>query len=53
MSLCFSAHAITDDVSIADTAKAAEFFMSDGVVLTGGATGEPASTEELKSKLVV
>ncbi|XP_041376420.1 uncharacterized protein F13E9.13, mitochondrial-like [Gigantopelta aegis] len=44
-----SAHAITQDVNIADTAKAAEFFMSDGVILTGGATGEPASTDELKS----
>ncbi|XP_033117390.1 uncharacterized protein F13E9.13, mitochondrial-like [Anneissia japonica] len=43
-----SSHALTCDVNITDTAKAAEFFLSDGVVITGGATGEPASVDELK-----
>ncbi|XP_071958288.1 uncharacterized protein F13E9.13, mitochondrial-like [Antedon mediterranea] len=44
-----SSHALTCDVEITDTAKAAEFFLSDGVVITGGATGDPASVEELKA----
>ncbi|KAH3849870.1 hypothetical protein DPMN_092274 [Dreissena polymorpha] len=30
-----SAHSITSDVSIAETARAAEFFRSDGVIVTG------------------
>lgn len=34
-------------MSIEETAKAAEFFLSDGVILTGCATGDPASTNEL------
>ena len=37
-----AAHAITADVSLAETARAAEFFLADGVIVTGGATGEPA-----------
>jgi membrane complex biogenesis BtpA family protein len=43
-----SSHAITDDVDIAETAKAAEFFLSDGVVVTGVATGTSADLEEVK-----
>lgn len=42
-----SAHAITADVDIAGTAKAAEFFRADGVIVTGAATGEPASPGEV------
>ena len=38
-----AAHALTADVSIGATARAAEFFLADGVVVTGGATGEPAT----------
>lgn len=30
-----SSHAITNDVSLAETAHAAEFFMTDGIILTG------------------
>lgn len=30
-----SSHAITNDVSLVETAHAAEFFLSDGVILTG------------------
>jgi len=41
------AHAITADVSIAETARAAEFFCSDGVIVSGAATGEPVDPEEL------
>jgi hypothetical protein len=42
-----SAHAITADVSIAETARAAEFFLADGVIVSGAATGLPASPEEV------
>ncbi|MGQ0732558.1 MAG: BtpA/SgcQ family protein [Acidobacteriota bacterium] len=42
-----SAHAVTADVSLIDTAKAAEFFLADGVVVTGKATGEEASVSEV------
>lgn len=42
-----SAHAITADVDIAETAHAAEFFLADGVVITGAATGLPASAPEV------
>jgi membrane complex biogenesis BtpA family protein len=44
-----AAHAATSDVSIAETAKAAEFFLSDGVIVTGTATGEKASVDEVKT----
>jgi uncharacterized protein len=42
-----SAHAITADVDIAETAKAAEFFTVDGVIVSGLATGEPAEPSEV------
>ncbi|XP_014609065.1 PREDICTED: uncharacterized protein F13E9.13, mitochondrial isoform X3 [Polistes canadensis] len=42
-----SSHAITSDISIAETVKAAEFFLADGVILTGSATGDPADLQEL------
>jgi len=42
-----SAHAITADVDIVETAKAAEFFTVDGVIVTGLATGEPAEPDEV------
>ncbi|KAJ6665979.1 hypothetical protein lerEdw1_000883 [Lerista edwardsae] len=43
-----SAHALTADVDVAETAKAAEFFLADGVVLTGTATGLEADPKELE-----
>ncbi|MCE4566743.1 BtpA/SgcQ family protein [Maribellus sp. CM-23] len=43
-----SSHAVSSDVSIAETARAAEFFLSDGVIVTGSSTGEKPSLEELK-----
>lgn len=43
-----SSHAVSNDISIAETAKAAEFFLSDSVIVTGKSTGEKASVEELK-----
>src|SRR5262245_14684914 len=42
-----SAHAITDDVSLTETAKAAEFFLADGVIVSGVATGQPADASEV------
>ena len=42
-----SAHAITADIDIAETAKAAEFFTVDGVIVSGVATGEPADPGEV------
>jgi len=44
-----SSHSISGDVSIAETAKAAAFFLSDGVIVTGTSTGEKASVEDLYS----
>jgi len=43
-----SAHAITADVSVVETAKAAEFFLADGVIVSGVSTGEPASPDEVR-----
>jgi membrane complex biogenesis BtpA family protein len=43
-----SAHAITADVDIAETAKAAEFFLADGVIVTGVSTGTPADPDEVR-----
>lgn len=31
-----------------DTAKAAEFFLADGLIVTGNATGDPANANDLK-----
>lgn len=42
-----SAHAITQDVNIVETAEAAAFFRSDGLILTGSATGKAASLQEI------
>jgi len=44
-----SSHAITSDVDIAETAHAAEFFLADGVIVTGAATGMEASVEEVRA----
>lgn len=43
-----AAHAVTADVSIVETARAAELFLADGVIVSGTATGEPASSDELR-----
>lgn len=42
-----SSHAITMDIDISDTARAAEFFQSDGIVITGSSTGRPAVIDEI------
>lgn len=43
-----SSHALTSDVSIEETARAAEFFLSDGLIITGRATGEQADPQQLR-----
>ena len=43
-----SSHAITLDVDIAETAKAAEFFRADGLIITGVSTGKPAIPNEIE-----
>lgn len=40
-------HSITADTTIAETAKAAEFFLADGVIVTGTSTGTAADLQEL------
>lgn len=42
-----SSHAITADVNLAESAKAAVFFGADGVVVTGSATGRPTRPEDV------
>ena len=44
-----SAHAITADVDIVETAKAAEFFEADGVIVSGVSTGHPADAGEVEA----
>lgn len=48
-----SSHAITSDVNVAQMARAAEFFLSDGIILTGTETGDPPNVENLKGKFYV
>ena len=43
-----SAHALTADVDLAETARAAEFFLADGVIVTGTSTGRPADPAEVR-----
>lgn len=43
-----SSHAVTSDITIEETAHAAEFFMSDGVIVTGAATGCQADPGEIR-----
>ncbi len=43
-----SSHSITSDTDIAETAQAAEFFNSDGLIITGQSTGKKASTNEIE-----
>jgi membrane complex biogenesis BtpA family protein len=43
-----ASHAITADVDIAETARAAAFFGADGVIVTGVATGQPADLADLR-----
>lgn len=42
-----SSHALTADVDLEETARAAEFFLADGVIVTGTTTGSPAAAGEV------
>lgn len=42
-----AAHALTGDVSLAETAQAAAFFGADGVIVTGVATGQEVEETDL------
>lgn len=42
-----SSHSITSDISLAETARAAEFFRTDGVIVTGDHTGQAPSVEDV------
>ncbi len=42
-----ASHALTADLSLPDLAEAAEFFLADGLIVTGAATGKPASIEDV------
>jgi membrane complex biogenesis BtpA family protein len=44
-----SSHSITADVSLGETARAAEFFGADGVVVTGPVTGRPAEVADVRA----
>ena len=44
-----SSHSITSDVTIEETAHAAEFFLSDGLIVTGTATGKEVAPQDLIS----
>ncbi len=44
-----SAHAITADVDLAETARAAEFFQADGVIVSGIATGRATDPAEVRA----
>lgn len=44
-----SAHAITQDVSLVETAINAEFFQADGVIVTGSSTGIAPGEDEVAS----
>ncbi|MBI9072181.1 MAG: BtpA/SgcQ family protein [Melioribacteraceae bacterium] len=44
-----SSHSITNDTDIIETAHAAEFFLSDGVIITGSSTGKEADLSEIKN----
>ena len=43
-----SAHAVTADVSLAETAQAAAYNLSDALIVTGSHTGEPARVSDLE-----
>ncbi len=42
-----ASHAITSDLTIAETAEAAIFFGADGLIVTGTATGKPIDPKDL------
>jgi membrane complex biogenesis BtpA family protein len=43
-----SSHALTADVDVAETARAAAFALADGVIVTGSSTGRQASPDDVR-----
>lgn len=43
-----SSHAVTGDVHLGETARAAEFFRSQALVITGSSTGRPTDPQEVR-----
>lgn len=43
-----SSHAVTADMDVVETARAAQFFLSDGVIITGVETGQPTNPADVK-----
>lgn len=48
-----SAHALTADVDVAETARSAEFFLADGVIVTGPSTARSADPAEVDAVTMV
>jgi len=44
-----ASHSITGDVELVETAHAAEFFLADGVIITGAVTGHAADRSQVKA----
>jgi len=44
-----SSHLITEDISLVETAKAAEFFLSDGLIVSGTSTGVATRIEDVRA----
>lgn len=44
-----SSHAITADLSLKDHIETAEYFLSDGIIITGASTGKEALVEDVKT----
>lgn len=42
-----SSHSISSDLGIVETAQAADFFLSDGLIITGGHTGSAPDAKEI------
>ena len=43
-----SSHAVTADLSLEEVAHGCEFFLADGLIVTGSATGQPADSQEVR-----
>lgn len=43
-----SSHAVTSDLSLGDVARASEFFLADGLIVTGSSTGLPANPDDIE-----
>lgn len=44
-----SSHAITADLSLKDHIETADYFLSDGIIITGSSTGKEALVEDVKT----